>query len=102
MVDKQTGEKRSRTVLDAYSIGHDLSRGTTVFRKSPPRPAQQTESLRDEMRELVDDVENEEMNPFHFDDHGDGFASGPLVGDAVQEPGAEPVAEAVPLRQKAA
>jgi len=32
-----TGELRSRVVLDAVSVGHDLSRGTTVFTKSAPR-----------------------------------------------------------------
>ncbi|MFK4086594.1 single-stranded DNA-binding protein [Kribbella sp. NPDC020789] len=31
------GEQRSRVVLDALSVGHDLSRGTTVFTKSSPR-----------------------------------------------------------------
>ncbi|MET7280002.1 single-stranded DNA-binding protein [Kribbella sp. NPDC005582] len=31
------GELRSRVVLDAVSVGHDLSRGTTVFTKSAPR-----------------------------------------------------------------
>jgi single-strand DNA-binding protein len=79
-----TGENHSRTVLDAFSVGHDLSRGTAQFRKNPPKVAQQADSLRDEMRELVDDVESEEPNPFHFDDNGEltgPFASGPLVAD---------------------
>ncbi|GAA1704545.1 hypothetical protein GCM10009745_60090 [Kribbella yunnanensis] len=31
------GEQRSRVVLDALSVGHDLSRGTTTFTKSAPR-----------------------------------------------------------------
>jgi single-strand DNA-binding protein len=66
-VDKE-GQTQSRSVIDAYSVGHDLSRGTAIFHKSPPKTNQQPDSLRDEMRELVDDVENEEDNPFHVDD----------------------------------
>ena len=31
------GEPRSRVVLEAFSLGHDLSRGTTTFTKSAPR-----------------------------------------------------------------
>lgn len=31
------GEQVSRVVLEAFSIGHDLSRGTTTFTKNPPR-----------------------------------------------------------------
>jgi len=31
------GERRSRVVLEAFSIGHDLSRGTTSFTRNPPR-----------------------------------------------------------------
>ncbi|WP_433167231.1 single-stranded DNA-binding protein [Kribbella sp. CA-247076] len=33
------GESRSRVVLEAFSLGHDLTRGTTTFAKNPPRPA---------------------------------------------------------------
>lgn len=33
------GELRSRVVLEAFSVGHDLTRGTTTFTKNPPRPA---------------------------------------------------------------
>jgi single-strand DNA-binding protein len=33
------GESRSRVVLEAFSLGHDLSRGTTTFTKNPPRSA---------------------------------------------------------------
>lgn len=29
----ENGEPRSRTLIDAFSVGHDLSRGTTSFRK---------------------------------------------------------------------
>ncbi|TDD60955.1 single-stranded DNA-binding protein [Kribbella antibiotica] len=31
------GERRSKVVLEALSVGHDLSRGTTIFTKSAPR-----------------------------------------------------------------
>jgi single-strand DNA-binding protein len=31
------GEPRSRVVLEAFSLGHDLTRGTTTFTKSSPR-----------------------------------------------------------------
>jgi len=31
------GEHRSRVVLEAFSLGHDLTRGTTRFSKNPPR-----------------------------------------------------------------
>ncbi len=33
----KTGESRSRVVLEAFSLGHDLTRGTTTFTKNPPR-----------------------------------------------------------------
>ncbi|TCO36004.1 single-strand DNA-binding protein [Kribbella steppae] len=35
----EAGESRSRVVLEAFSLGHDLTRGTTTFTKTPPRPA---------------------------------------------------------------
>jgi single-strand DNA-binding protein len=82
---EENGEKRSRTVLEAFSVGHDLSRGTAEFRKNPPRPAQEPETLRDEMNELSEHAENEEPSPFDEDREGvtvGAFASGPLVGDA--------------------
>jgi single-strand DNA-binding protein len=31
------GEQRSRLVLEAFTIGHDLNRGTATFSKSAPR-----------------------------------------------------------------
>lgn len=34
-----TGETRSRVVLEAFSLGHDLNRGTTTFTKTRPRDA---------------------------------------------------------------
>jgi single-strand DNA-binding protein len=33
------GESRSRVVLEAFSLGHDLTRGTTTFTKAAPRSA---------------------------------------------------------------
>ncbi|MEU4602444.1 single-stranded DNA-binding protein [Kribbella sp. NPDC023972] len=35
----EAGETRSRVVLEAFSLGHDLTRGTTTFTKTPPRQA---------------------------------------------------------------
>ncbi|MFD7158982.1 single-stranded DNA-binding protein [Kribbella sp. NPDC059898] len=32
-----SGEQRSRVILEAFSLGHDLSRGTATFAKSAPR-----------------------------------------------------------------
>jgi single-strand DNA-binding protein len=32
-----TGEHHSRVILEAFSVGHDLARGTTTFTKSTPR-----------------------------------------------------------------
>lgn len=78
------GEQHSKTVIDAFAVGHDLNKGTAQFRKNPPRAnQQQPETLRDEMRELSDDAESQEVNPFHYDDGelSGPFASGPLVAD---------------------
>ena len=33
------GERHSRVILEAFSIGHDLNRGTATFSRNPPRPA---------------------------------------------------------------
>ncbi|MFI7062897.1 single-stranded DNA-binding protein [Kribbella sp. NPDC050124] len=35
----ESGEARSRVILEAFSLGHDLTRGTTTFTKTPPRLA---------------------------------------------------------------
>lgn len=32
-----SGEQRSRVILEAFSLGHDLSRGTATFTKTAPR-----------------------------------------------------------------
>lgn len=53
------GETRSKTVLDAFTIGHDLARGTANFTKNPPQQQDQaSESATDEMRQLVEQVES--------------------------------------------
>jgi single-stranded DNA-binding protein len=52
------GVPRSRTVLDAFSVGHDLTRGTAAFRKNPPQErALASVSADEEMRGLSDLVE---------------------------------------------
>jgi single-strand DNA-binding protein len=53
------GEAKSKTVLDAFTIGHDLARGTAVFTKNPPQQQedQGSGSASDEMRQLVERVE---------------------------------------------
>jgi single-strand DNA-binding protein len=59
------GQPRSRTVLDALSVGHDLARGKAKFAKNPPQASQQGPSLDDDMRRLVDRVEHgAEESPF--------------------------------------
>jgi single-strand DNA-binding protein len=32
-----SGEQHSRVILEAFSLGHDLNRGTTTFAKNAPR-----------------------------------------------------------------
>ncbi|WP_328321029.1 single-stranded DNA-binding protein [Kribbella sp. NBC_00382] len=34
----EEGAPRSKLVLEAFGVGHDLSRGTSTFTKTPPRP----------------------------------------------------------------
>lgn len=63
------GVQRSRTVLDAFSVGHDLTRGTAAFRKNPPQErALASVSADEEMRGLSDLVETNasvgEESPF--------------------------------------
>jgi single-strand DNA-binding protein len=84
----ENGEQRSKTVIDAFSVGHDLNRGTAQFRKNPPRANQLPDTLRDEMRELSDVAESQEENPFHDDDREftGPFASGPLIADLSAAP----------------
>ncbi|HEY3558949.1 MAG TPA: single-stranded DNA-binding protein [Kribbella sp.] len=46
-----SGEQHSRVILEAFSVGHDLNRGTTKFAKNAPRadsnPFAQTEATRE-------------------------------------------------------
>ncbi|GAA1599861.1 single-stranded DNA-binding protein [Kribbella sancticallisti] len=61
------GEKKERTVIDAFSVGHDLTRGMTSFTKNPPRPhAEHGAPLDVEMRDLSGAAESDarEENPF--------------------------------------
>jgi single-strand DNA-binding protein len=53
----EDGEPRSRLVLDAISVGHDLSRGTTKFTKNQPIRAASTGGLEDHMRDLSTEAE---------------------------------------------
>lgn len=55
--DEESGELRSRLVLDAISVGHDLSRGTAVFSKNPPQAFPAGPSLDEEMRDLSNQAE---------------------------------------------
>lgn len=56
------GKRQSRTVIDAFSVGHDLTRGTAVFRKtSQLQQGQPTISLDEEMRRLSDSAETVEV-----------------------------------------
>jgi single-strand DNA-binding protein len=82
------GEQHSKTVIEAFSVGHDLNRGTAHFRKNSPRANQQPDTLRDEMRELSDDAESQEDSPFQYEDGelAGPFASGPLVADVSAAP----------------
>ena len=34
----EEGAPRSKLILEAFGVGHDLSRGTATFVKTPPRP----------------------------------------------------------------
>ena len=56
----ENDEPRSRTVLDAFSVGHDLTRGTARFSKNQPRQQWTDGSAPDEeMRERPDQAEDE-------------------------------------------
>jgi single-strand DNA-binding protein len=66
----EEGQTKSRTVLDAFSVGHDLTRGTTTFTKNPPQtqlPEAPT-TLDAEMRDLSTRAEadhhQDEPHPF--------------------------------------
>ncbi|HEU4948818.1 MAG TPA: single-stranded DNA-binding protein [Kribbella sp.] len=95
-VDDQ-GVRQSRTVLDAFSVGHDLTRGTAVYRRNAPaQQSQASSSLDEEMRRLSDTVETAGLNeasPFHpAEQVGDGAVGAVPVGVAGRT---DPVAEEV-------
>ncbi|MFB6718838.1 single-stranded DNA-binding protein [Kribbella sp. NPDC056345] len=53
----EAGEQRSKVVLDAISVGHDLSKGTTIFTKSAPRSdSGWTDQLRQDISAATDTV----------------------------------------------
>lgn len=59
---EEEGEPRSRTVLEAYSVGHDLSRGTSVFTKSLSHPGS-AGGLDEQMRDLSGRAETTGAEP---------------------------------------
>ncbi|TWD82687.1 single-strand DNA-binding protein [Kribbella amoyensis] len=59
----EEGETRSRTVLEAFSVGHDLSRGTTAFTKNPPQAIGGTGNLDEQMRDLTTRAESPTDKP---------------------------------------
>ena len=57
--DEETGEDRSRTVIEAVAVGHDLNRGTTAYRRTE-RPATRDDDVDDTaLIRKVDGVEAE-------------------------------------------
>ncbi|WP_185443889.1 single-stranded DNA-binding protein [Kribbella qitaiheensis] len=46
--DDGEGGKRTKTVIDAFSVGHDLARGTAAFTKAARRPYRTETSSLDE------------------------------------------------------
>ena len=60
----EEGNLRSRLLVDAASVGHDLSKGVATFTKSPPRPQlqdfpsadQSTPSVHQETRSVHEDT----------------------------------------------
>ncbi|TCM43757.1 single-stranded DNA-binding protein [Kribbella sp. VKM Ac-2568] len=66
----EEGQTKSRTVLDAFSVGHDLTRGRTTFTKNPPQTQlpEAPSTLDAEMRDLSTQAETDhpedEPHPF--------------------------------------
>lgn len=66
----EEGQTKSRTVLDAFAVGHDLTRGTTAFTKNPPQlhVPEAPSTLDSEMRDLSTQAETDhthgEPSPF--------------------------------------
>lgn len=59
----EEGQTKSRTVLDAFSVGHDLTRGTTTFTKNPPQAhlPEAPSTLDAEMRDLSTRAETDHL-----------------------------------------
>jgi len=57
------GIQQERTVLEALTIGHDLTRGTSAFNRSERLPV--PEDRNDELAEMITSVENQGV---HSDD----------------------------------
>ncbi|MGH3497409.1 MAG: single-stranded DNA-binding protein [Nocardioidaceae bacterium] len=55
--DEQTGESRRRDVVEAVSVGHDLSKGTSAFRRHE-RPVERVESSADDA-EIIEQLERD-------------------------------------------
>ena len=73
-IDEASGEARSRVVLEAFSIGHDLSRGTASFTRS----ARRSELSPSEATEAVEAVEAT-ASPYPADEYS--VTSLPLTPD---------------------
>jgi single-strand DNA-binding protein len=73
-VDENHERQTRSNTIDAQSVGHDLSWGTTQFTRNERQP-RQADSAGDEMDELSATVESAEVNPFHADEVAD-FAAG--------------------------
>jgi single-strand DNA-binding protein len=76
-VDEHNERQTRSNTIDAQSVGHDLSWGTTLFTRNERQPRQQADSAHDEMDELSATVEAAEPNPFHADEGvGGDFGTG--------------------------
>ena len=96
--DEETGQPRSKTVLDAFSVGHDLARGTAKFAKNPGQVSQPYNSLDEEMRNLGDRAEQSaERSPFPPHGFEEGENQAPVVDTLAlaKEPSNEPMKEPV-------
>jgi single-strand DNA-binding protein len=63
------GERRSRVVLEAFSLGHDLTRGTTTFTKVPLRSAASTASASSSAEALTSVPASEPASPYPADEY---------------------------------
>ncbi len=60
--------RNSRIVLEATSVGHDLTRGVSAFRKAP-RPVEVGSDDAREVRQALEEIER--VEPVGYDDVGD-------------------------------